>query len=255
MASVPSDPGNTLREAGRACAPAFGLRPLEHRHDNLFPLALILSALAHLAAIFLVLISPAIFSGPVFKGPMMVRLVEIPAGRGGKTQGTPGATKALVPSRTTSHSTAKEPKTSLPGKAKPKVEEKASPVKSPNPGVAAGLGHEGAAGLGGKGAGVILDEANFQYAWYKARLEDLLKSHWRKPMVGKNVSLSTSVHFTITAAGDAINVRIVSSSGNAVFDQTVLRAVYGSAPFPRFPPQYDSSTLGVMYTFELVPKK
>ena len=68
-------------------------------------------------------------------------------------------------------------------------------------------------------------------------------------------AVSASVHFVITAQGDAQNVEIVSSSGMPAFDQSVLRAVYSSAPFPRFPPAYKGPTLGVMYTFELLPEK
>ena len=47
----------------------------------------------------------------------------------------------------------------------------------------------------------------------------------------------------------------VSSSGNTVFDQSVIRAVYDSVPFPKFPPQYEAPRLGVLYTFELLPDK
>ena len=128
-----------------------------------------------------------------------------------------------------------------------------APVKEPRPeGGAAGLVRGGPAGLGGKGVGLLLDEPTFQYEWYKARLEDALKSAWRRPALPG--STTASVHFTISAAGAASEVQIVQSSGSSAFDQSVVRAVYDAAPFPRFPPQYTADRLGVLYTFELVPE-
>lgn len=127
-------------------------------------------------------------------------------------------------------------------------------MKDPKPeGGAAGLGKSGPAGLGGKAPGLLLDEPTFQYEWYKARLEDALKSRWRKPLLPDR--LTATVHFVILGSGMASEIQIVQSSGQPSFDQSVVRAVYDAAPFPKFPPQYTSDRLGVLYTFELVPEK
>ena len=233
-----------------------GLRPPRHHSNAFLPVALILSTFAHFGAFALLLMHPVMSQGPVYKVPVLVRLVELPAGSGGATTGTPGKTAESRPVVVPPPVRPKEPpKTTLPGKTPPPPREGPSPVDTGKAGQAVGLGKAGPAGLGGKGGAVILDEPTFQYEWYKARLEDLLKSNWRKPVLGNKSTVSASVHFTITANGQALDIQIVSSSGLPAFDQSVLRAVYGSAPFPRFPPQYTAPQLGVMYTFELLPEK
>jgi TonB family protein len=185
---------------------------------------------------------------------MLVRLIELPAGRGGAVEGTPGNTGEKTPPKEIVVEKPKNPKTTLPGKEPPPPKQGPSPVASDKPGKALGLGHEGPAGLGGKGVGVILDEPTFMYEWYRARLEDMLKSNWRRPALEVKTNIAASVHFTITSDGQAQDVAIVQSSGNVPFDQSVIRAVYGSVPFPKFPPQYSAPRLGVMYTFEMLPE-
>lgn len=235
-------------------APRFSLKPLEPHQNHLLPLALILSSVIHFAAFTLFLMHPVSHQKPAQKEPMMVRLMELPAGRGGATEGTPGDTGEKTPPKEIPLEKPKNPKTTLPGKEKPEPKQGPSPVASEKPGKALGLGHEGAAGLGGKGVGVILDEPTFMYEWYRARLEDMLKSNWRRPAQDNKKTIAASVHFTISADGQAQDVQIVQSSGNSAFDQSVIRAVYGSVPFPKFPPQYTASHLGVMYTFEMLPE-
>ena len=231
------------------------MHPLQAKPDNILPVALIVSVILHLAGFALIIMHPALSQGPVFKEPIRVKLIDLPAGRGGVTEGKPGRTAHEAPPKLVQPPPQKNPKTTLPGKVTPPPKEGPSPVKTDHAGKAAGLGHAGAAGLGGKANGVILDEPSFQYAWYKARLEDLLKSNWRKPVLNNTKTVSASVHFTISSTGAALNVTLVNSSGIASFDQSVLRAVYNSSPFPKFPPQYNSPDLGVMYTFELLPEK
>jgi len=237
-------PASVTDQRGRGSGPpslAFRLRPLRRKGDLFFPIALMLSALLHFGAFTIIILNGGAAPGPVHTGPVMVKLADLPPGRGGRTHGK--VKQADKPKPQKDDQSAQKSKTSLPG-----VEKKRETQAS-------GLGHEGSAGLGGKESGVILDEATFRYEWYKARLEDLLKSHWRKPILNNKKPVSASVHFTITSAGDAVGVQIVSSSGKSAFDQSVLRAVYDSSPFPRFPPQYKSPTLGVMYTFELLPQE
>lgn len=230
------------------------LRPPVANPNAILPAALIVSSIAHLAAFSLFMLHPVMFQQAAKKEPMLVRLIELPAGRGGVVEGTPGKTIEKTAPKEEQPVEVKNPKTTLPGKEKPKPKEGPSPVDTNRAGVAAGLGHGGPAGLGGKGEGLLLDDATFEYEWYRARLEDALKSNWQKPALGNKKTISALVHFTITLAGQTEGVQLVSSSGNAPFDQSVLRAVYSSVPFPKFPPQYSSPQLGVLYTFELLPE-
>jgi TonB family protein len=235
--------------------PESRLRPLKSRSNHVLPAAVIVSGILHMVAFTFFLMHPIARQKPIYKEPLLVKLIELPQGRGGVTTGTPGRTPDKAPPKAEEPPKPKEPKTTLPGKTTPTPKEGPSAVKTETPGQAAGLGHGGQAGLGGKGAGVILDEPTFQYEWYKARLEDLLRAHWRKPVLAGLGNISASVHFTITSTGSALDIQIVSSSGNTVFDQSVIRAVYDSVPFPKFPPQYEAPQLGVLYTFELLPDK
>jgi len=218
------------------------------------PLAVLFSTLAHVGVVYLILFHPAFHSGPVFKEPMRVKLVDLPSGLGGSIEPTlltpekPAAARPEPdPPRT------EPPKATLPGPEKPEPSKNTATVKSQDRGRAPGLGHGGPAGLGGKGAGVILDQADFEYHWYKARLEDALKANWRKPVYTGGDTKTASVHFVIHVSGEVKDVQLINSSGDPAFDQSVLRAVYDAAPYPKFPPAYEGKELGVLYTFELLP--
>lgn len=231
------------------------LRPLPARHNHLLPAALIVSSILHLFALAGFVMHPATRQKAFVRSPMMVKLIELPAGIGGATQGTPGRTPERVPPKEQEPPPLQKPsKVTLPGKVPPKPSVGPTPIRTHTPGQTVGLGHGGPAGLGGKGAGVLLDEPTFQYEWYKARLEDALKAHWRRPVASGPKVISASVHFIITVSGQVERVEIVSSSNNPAFDQTILRAVYDSVPFPKFPPLYEAPSLGVLYTFELTPE-
>lgn len=236
---------------GGGAQPRAPMRPLQSHQPPTLPLMLIVSALAHVAGLWGILFHPVFQRPPAPRPPILVRLVELPAGVGGRTDVRPGG-RAEAPRNVEAARPKEPPKTTLPGKVETPVKG-AAPVKDPKPeGGAAGLGRGGQAGLGGKATGLLLDEPTFEYEWYKARLEDALKSRWRKPLL--QAELRASVHFTISASGAASEVQIIASSGNAAFDQSVARAVYDAAPFPKFPPQYTSDRLGVLYTFELLPE-
>ena len=229
-----------------------------HPHHSLLPMAVIVSALVHLGAAYALLFHPMFSSTDPFRDMIKVKIVELPAGLGGATSGEVGSVKEPEPPPPPEVEPVREKpaKTTLPGPEKPKPKEGGpSVVKSDKPGKALGLGHGGPAGLGGKQPGIILDQATFEYEWYKARLEDTLKSHWKKPPPKGSNMTSASVHFVISAAGDTAEVQLLKSSGDPVFDQSVLRAIYDSAPFPKFPPAYQEDRLGVLYTFELLPEK
>jgi TonB family protein len=222
--------------------------PFQQKQRKTFPIAIIVSTVVHFSFLFFLINQEIIFSTPEKQDVFVkVKIVELPYGTGGALYGNPGG---KYESRSVEPNTQKEkPKLTLPGKEEKKVEGK-SPIKNGDEkGVAVGLGGEGVVGLGGKQKGLLLDAADFPYEWYKARLEQTLKANWKKPLMNKK--LATSVHFTILDSGKINDLKIVKSSGNSEFDKSVLNAIYDSVPFPKFPPQYTSDKLGVLYTFEL----
>lgn len=222
------------------------------KQNPIFPFSVIVSTIFHFL-LFLFLLSFGIISPPKKKIDFVnVKIIELPFGVGGALTGTPGGkteakNEEIAPKKET------PPKLTLPDKnPKPSPEGK-SAVKKPSPeGKAVGLGGKGPAGLGGKARGLVLDNETFEYEWYKARIEQSLKANWKKPFLNKPIS--ASVHFVIMDNGNVKDVTVVKSSGKSDFDRSVLKAIYDSQPFPKFPPAYTSPTLGVLYTFELMPQ-
>lgn len=49
------------------------------------------------------------------------------------------------------------------------------------------------------------------------------------------------VQFTVSAGGSASGIRVVSSSGNPVFDNAAIETVQRAAPFPAIPPESGKS--------------
>lgn len=222
------------------------------KHNTIFPFSIIASTILHFF-LFFSLLSLGIISPPKKKIDFVkVKIIELPFGEGGALTGTPGG-KSKTKMDEIKRTKETPPKLSLPNKNSKSSQNGKSPVKNLNPeGKAVGLGKKGPGGLGGKSRGLILDNETFEYEWYKARIEQSLKANWRKPFLNKTIS--TSVHFIIINNGNVKDVTIVKSSGNSDFDRSVLKAIYDSQPFPKFPPAYTSPTLGVLYTFEIEPQ-
>jgi TonB family protein len=105
---------------------------------------------------------------------------------------------------------------------------------------AAGLGgtEEGkgkALGVGGDGGGGgVLTGLDFVI--YKNQVESIIKQNWT--WVGANPNLTVRVGFGIEADGQVTNARLVSSSGDPGYDQSVLRAIQASSPLPAPPEKY-----------------
>ncbi len=90
----------------------------------------------------------------------------------------------------------------------------------------------GAARVGGSGmgGGEIRPPEFFKY---RDLLLARIKEAWRWYDV--NASFITQIAFELAPDGTARNVRVVRSSGNATFDESVVRAVMKASPFPAPP--------------------
>lgn len=105
---------------------------------------------------------------------------------------------------------------------------------------AAGLGgmEEGkgaALGTGGDGGGggVLM---GLDFILYKNRVEALIKKNWT--WVGANPDLTVRVGFQIQDDGTITDLRLVATSGDGSYDESVLRAIRGSSPLPPPPEKY-----------------
>jgi protein TonB len=124
----------------------------------------------------------------------------------------------------------------------------ADPEMSEQKPVAPGPGDPGT--LGG-GIGVQGGVLGAHAPWYLVQLRDKLASNWRQPAsVGRPGVAQAKVHFFVHADGAVSDVELVESSGNGLFDKSVMRSVYNSSPLPRIPEDLGEKTIGILVTFE-----
>ncbi len=95
-----------------------------------------------------------------------------------------------------------------------------------------GFGGDGRGGTG-MGGGVVKPP---EWFLYKDQLEIAIKRGWNWHDNSK--PLTASVSFKMTQAGALSDVRLVRSSGNAYYDESVIRAVNKASPVPAPPPQF-----------------
>ncbi|MBM4264938.1 MAG: cell envelope integrity protein TolA, partial [Deltaproteobacteria bacterium] len=83
---------------------------------------------------------------------------------------------------------------------------------------------EGAAGLGKGGRG-----GGMEHSIYRNRMLETIKENWAWPGRG---NIKVEVYFSIKANGEIAGLKVVQTSGDASFDESVLRAVRKSSPLP-----------------------
>jgi TonB family protein len=80
---------------------------------------------------------------------------------------------------------------------------------------------------------------------YLETVQHRVEKHWHPDNAGTG---STSCAFVIGKMGDVAHVRLVKSSGNALFDQAAIKAIDSSIPFKPVPKRLD--TMSVKITFD-----
>jgi colicin import membrane protein len=105
---------------------------------------------------------------------------------------------------------------------------------------------EGAAALGpgGRGGGVV---KGMEFIIYQNRMLSSIKDNWA--WVGQKSSLKVVVHFSIKDNGEITGLKIVQSSGDPSYDESVLRAVKKSSPLPPPPESSRKDFADVELTF------
>jgi len=92
----------------------------------------------------------------------------------------------------------------------------------------AGEGRGAAAlGPGGTGGGVA---KGIDFIRYQNQMLSTIKNNW--VWVGQKGNLRVTVHFNIKDNGEIVGLKLVQPSGNASYDDSVLRAVRKSSPLP-----------------------
>ena len=97
-----------------------------------------------------------------------------------------------------------------------------------------GSGPASAAGTGGNGRGAGSSPAVLNR--YAASLNDKISSCWKLPEVmAASKGLKTVVALTVSKDGAIDDIKIEKKSGDALFDQSVLKALRSAEPLPDFP--------------------
>lgn len=100
-------------------------------------------------------------------------------------------------------------------------------------------------GEGGRGGGVL---KGIEFLVYRNQMLNLIKQKWA--WVGRNPDLKVTVHFGVLDNGEIAGLQIVQSSGDATYDESVLRAMRKAAPLPPPPDSYRKDFMDVELTFK-----
>lgn len=103
------------------------------------------------------------------------------------------------------------------------------------------------AGTGGE-AGVATDLPNFPYPWYISQIRLMLFNAWQKRMPGGGGE--GVVTFSIMRSGAPTDLRMSSSSGEAMFDDAAIESVQAAAPFPPLPSGFPEPFLKIHLTLK-----
>jgi TonB family protein len=112
---------------------------------------------------------------------------------------------------------------------------------------------EGLLGVASLLPGVSVDNPDFQFTYYIVIIQNKIASNWNPPFAGGKTDRGpkTLVHFRILRNGQVRDVRVESSSGASLLDQSAVRAISMSNPLPPLPQRFSDDSLGVHFSFEL----
>jgi len=131
-------------------------------------------------------------------------------------------------------------------RARARTESAPKPAKAEP--LSAGTGEgDGAAGLGAGGRGGAGIVKGLDFIIYQNRITSTIKANW--VWVGQRSDLKVVVQFGIKDNGEITGIKIVQASGDATYDESVLRAVKKSSPLPSPPTVYRKDFSEVVYTF------
>jgi TonB family protein len=102
----------------------------------------------------------------------------------------------------------------------------------------------GAAGAGSTGTGGL---SSIRLRTYQAELQAKITNAWNIPPQSKD--LRAEVLLVIDRSGNVEQTRVVQGSGNALFDESLQRAIKQAQPLPALPEDFAASSLRVTLNF------
>jgi TonB family protein len=209
-------------------------------------------------AVHLMIITSLFFFSPVSEKiegyPVVYRVGLVSFPSGGKISMGPkesGQEKSLKPS-TEKGVAIKE---FIKGKTKSTKKKKQEPSKAPLHGDETKITKKDQQaaeyGLGDGISSAQVDAYNFGSPYYLSLVFGKIRDAWENP-VQSSATLMTTIYFRILRDGNIVEAKVEKTSGIDLFDQSAIRAIIGSAPFPPLPGEFTGEYLGIHLEFEYV---
>ena len=96
---------------------------------------------------------------------------------------------------------------------------------------------------------VAVDAKKFPFSYYLSAIERKVSENWLSAQGGRDGGVACIVYFRLSRNGRVSDLRVETSSGNAHFDRSALRAIRSADPFPPLPRAFGESWLGIHFTF------
>ena len=85
----------------------------------------------------------------------------------------------------------------------------------------------------GRGGGLV---RAMEFVIYRNEMLDRIKERWT--WIGRRTDLEVTVGFGVSVGGEIFGLKLLKSSGDRSYDESVVRAVRGASPLPRPPARY-----------------
>ncbi|MCK4427725.1 MAG: TonB C-terminal domain-containing protein [candidate division Zixibacteria bacterium] len=106
-------------------------------------------------------------------------------------------------------------------------------------------------GLGHGISSAQLDAYNFGSPYYLSLVFGKIRDAWENPVQSSSI-LMTTIYFRILRDGSIVETRVEKTSGIDLFDQSAVRAIVSSVPFPPLPNEFTGEYLGIHLEFEYI---
>lgn len=106
-------------------------------------------------------------------------------------------------------------------------------------------------GLGNGISSAQVDALGFGSPYYLSLVFGKIREVWENP-VQTSSTLMTTIYFRILRDGSIMEAKVEKSSGIDLFDQSAMRAIISSAPYPPLPNEFTGEYLGIHLEFEYI---
>jgi TonB family protein len=101
------------------------------------------------------------------------------------------------------------------------------------------------------GSNLSVDASDFPFTYYLRQLHAKVSERWRRPPLVTTEQASAVIYFEIDREGQIRgDPKVKQTSGNELYDQSALRAVIDSVPFPPLPREFPGQYLKVNFGFD-----